>query len=372
MRTRPIFILFAALLSGSMDSQAGSSHKTTEPIEIGSRVEPFVDDTLIESMSGGLSLRMHRAPADRSRCSSSTPPGKGPAITTSPSSRTGTSTACTTGACGPGTCPASGKGWPMNTCYAESRDGTNWTRPKLGLVEFEGSKENNIILTGPPGDWGSPTSNFFAFRDTNPQVAPEEQYKGVGGINRGLYLLVSADGIHWKAKGSGLYMNHDMSTVPMINGFDSHNVIFWDAGRERYQAYLRDMYLSPGLGERTRSVRVTTSEDFANWTYPDWIDMGEAPPDQLYTFSATPYFRAPHIYVAFPKRLLKYRRSELPEQYDSLRGVGLSDSVFMFSRDGANWDRRYLEAFVRPGSDPLDWTDRSNYVAAGLVPTRGR
>ena len=258
----------------------------------------------------------------------------------------------------------------MNTCYAESRDGTHWTRPKLGLVEFEGSKENNIILTGPPGDWGSPTSNFFAFRDSNPQVAPEERYKGVGGINRGLYLLVSADGIHWKAKGSGPFMKHDMSKVPMINGFDSHNVIFWDAGRERYQAYLRDMYLSPGLGERTRSVRVTTSDDFVNWSYPDWIDMGEAPPDQLYTFSATPYFRAPHIYMAFPQETdevpaLRIAREVRCHAWDRPLRLG----VHVQPRRRRTGDRRYLEGFVRPGSDSLDWTDRSNYVAAGLVPT---
>jgi hypothetical protein len=31
------------------------------------------------------------------------------------------------------------------TCYAESRDGITWTKPKLGLFEFEGSMENNII-----------------------------------------------------------------------------------------------------------------------------------------------------------------------------------------------------------------------------------
>ena len=30
-------------------------------------------------------------------------------------------------------------------CYAESKDGINWVRPKLGLHEFNGSKENNIV-----------------------------------------------------------------------------------------------------------------------------------------------------------------------------------------------------------------------------------
>ena len=30
-------------------------------------------------------------------------------------------------------------------CYAESKDGIHWEKPELGLVEFEGSKANNII-----------------------------------------------------------------------------------------------------------------------------------------------------------------------------------------------------------------------------------
>ncbi len=34
------------------------------------------------------------------------------------------------------------------TCYAESRDGITWTKPKLGLYEFEGSKDNNIVHQG--------------------------------------------------------------------------------------------------------------------------------------------------------------------------------------------------------------------------------
>ncbi|MBQ9768645.1 MAG: hypothetical protein IJW27_00415 [Clostridia bacterium] len=34
-------------------------------------------------------------------------------------------------------------------CYAESENGEDWVRPNLGIVEFEGSKENNIIMDLP-------------------------------------------------------------------------------------------------------------------------------------------------------------------------------------------------------------------------------
>ena len=353
------------LLTVAVSAQAGAATDTPKTVNIDSRLELFVDDHLIERMSG-VSLRLHRPRL-------SEPVLKFDADWEGPGNHYITIFKdediyrmyyrCVGG----GDTPASGEGWLMNTCYAESKDGIHWTRPNLGLHEYKGSKENNIILTGEEGDWGSPVSNFFAFLDTNPDALPTERYKGVGGIRRGLYALVSADGVHWKPKGEKPMILHSITHKPMINGFDSHNVIFWDPLEKKYIAYIRDMYLAPGRGERTRGVRLSTSTDFVNWSYPEWIDMGDGPPDQLYTFSATPYFRAPHLYLAFPKRFMPFRRSELPKVYDRLRGRGLSDSVFMASRDGLNWNR-FLEAFVRPGPDPLNWTDRNNYVAWGIVP----
>jgi hypothetical protein len=31
-------------------------------------------------------------------------------------------------------------------CYAISQDGLNWEKPILGLVEYHGSRDNNILL----------------------------------------------------------------------------------------------------------------------------------------------------------------------------------------------------------------------------------
>ena len=33
--------------------------------------------------------------------------------------------------------------------YAESQDGLRWTLPKLGLYEYQGTKENNICFAHP-------------------------------------------------------------------------------------------------------------------------------------------------------------------------------------------------------------------------------
>ena len=51
---------------------------------------------------------------------------------------------------------------------------------------------------------------------------------------------------------------------------------------------------------------------------------------------------------------------------------GLSEGVFMSSRDGIRWDRRFMEAFIRPGPDPENWNERNMIVAAGVVPTGPR
>ena len=39
---------------------------------------------------------------------------------------------------------------PEVTRYCESRDGIHWTKPKLGLFEIDGSKDNNVILHDAP------------------------------------------------------------------------------------------------------------------------------------------------------------------------------------------------------------------------------
>ncbi len=62
-------------------------------------------------------------------------------------------------------------------CIAQSRDGFNWTKPDLGLVEFQGSKNNNIIYSGPG-------SSGHIFED--PSAPPSERFKLVG-MNGGLY-----------------------------------------------------------------------------------------------------------------------------------------------------------------------------------------
>lgn len=81
------------------------------------------------------------------------------------------------------------------TCYAESRDGINWTKPALGLFEVMGTRQNNVILAG-----SAPLShNFSPLLDSRPGVPAAERFKALAGTKRsGLFAFVSADGIRWR------------------------------------------------------------------------------------------------------------------------------------------------------------------------------
>jgi len=109
------------------------------------------------------------------------------------------------------------------------------------------------------------------------------------------------------------------------------------------------------------------------------MDPGAAPLEHLYTSQTHPYFRAPHIYIAFPRRFLPGQQVLSEEQVRSLgleepgnyRGLKLdtSDGVFMTSRGGTRYDRTFMEAFVRPGMDLRNWVSRANTAVLGVVPT---
>lgn len=226
------------------------------------------------------------------------------------------------------------------TCYAESKDGIHWTRPNLGLVEWEGSKDNNIILDG------LGTHCFVAFRDENPACPPEAKYKGISrgsrGGKSGLFVFQSPDGIHWKL----------IKDEPVITegAFDSQNLAFWDPIAKEYVDYHRVFV------NKVRAIATCTSKDFLTWTKPVLLKFPNAPTQHLYTNAVRPYPRAPHIRIGFPTRFIPQGEKVEP--------------VFMASRDGVTFER--YDPPVIPRTAPKDRDgNRSNYMANGLVQLPG-
>lgn len=246
---------------------------------------------------------------------------------------------------------------PEVTCYAESDDGVTWRKPDLGLCAFGGSRANNIILGDDPA-----THSFTPFFDTRPDCPPEQAYKALGSSEDGrcgLLAFASADGVNWSR----------LANEPVITKgrFDSQNIAFWDSSRQLYVSYFRDL-LKFADGRPCRAIKTATSPDFLHWSEPVWLSYDKGTPDEeLYTNAIMPYPRAPGIYVGFPKRFIANRTT----CYDK-SGLGwipgLSDGVFMSSRDGVHF-KRWTEAFVRPGLQTERWVNRNNMTAWGLVET---
>jgi len=317
----------------------GSAARGTEPLPIGSRLEPFVDDYLIETMKGA-ELRLH------------SPTPKEIAITFDKPWEGNVSAYVTVFEDtdrfrmyyrGMDYDPKTGKSGPEQVCYAESRDGIRWTRPDLNLFEFGGSKQNNIVWQG------IACHNFTPFKDANPDGTPDARYKALGSVEGGLVAFKSSDGVHWSL----------IRKEPVITqgAFDSQNLAFWDAVRGRYVDFHR------GFRNEVRDIMTCTSQDFIHWTDPQWLDYGPATPEHLYTNAITAYPRAPHIFMGFPKRFSPTRRKS------DHRHPGVSDGVFMVSRDGVHF-RRWQEAFIRPGLQASRWENRNNMTAWGILVTK--
>ncbi len=224
------------------------------------------------------------------------------------------------------------------TCYAESVDGIHWTKPNLGLFPWNGSKENNIVWLGPG------THNFTAFRDDNPKASADSKYKAFGGGSGGLLPFQSPDCKQWK-------LVQDQPVI--VNGaFDSQNLAFWDPDQRRYRAYWRY------FGDGVRSIRTATSRDFISWEEEADLRYQEGTPrEHLYTNAIQKYFRAPHIFIGFPTR------------YDAKSQQ--VEPILMTSRDGQSF-ARYAEPVIAQSAPKDRDHNRSNYMAWGMFELPGR
>jgi len=108
--------------------------------------------------------------------------------------------------CGYGFAQASNRtlsGVDANIGYAESIDGVVWAKPNLGLKDFQGSKNNNIVLIE-PNDYTTsyPDRNIHILHEPD-DPDPTRRYKMMmyvphDGDRDTMIPLFSADGLHWR------------------------------------------------------------------------------------------------------------------------------------------------------------------------------
>lgn len=279
----------------------------------------------------------------------------------------------------------------VKVCCIESKDGLEWYRPNLGIVEFEGSKDNNIVITTALYPGLLSIDNFFVTIDTNKNPTVPGKYKAVmafpekneeGKRENKLVSLRSDDGYHFDIIG----------TVTKEGMFDTLNTILWHEATQQYICYIRSFHnpvdksdLAPEDGNwnaYVRDIRVLFSKDCITWTRPEHVQYNDVEDYPLYTNCVCAYPGAEHILIGLPTRYVE--RPAWTPNFDRLCGAekrkerckihpryGLTttDCLFMSSRDGANW-YRFDEAFMRPGPEfPKNWVYGSCYPAIGLIST---
>ncbi len=213
-------------------------------------------------------------------------------------------------------------------CYATSRDGIHWEKPNLGLFQFRGSMENNIVFGG---NVDSPVVM------ANPRPTPEAKYllfwhnwhdrtvdKNAPDYKKpGIRSATSPDGIHW-------------TRVPGIRVESGDRFAAgYDSLREKFYIVTR----TPK--SNTRTAALWESEDGVKFNVAKEIllaDQSDPPETQIYGLIP---FHYEGLHIGF-----------LEPFYIPLRKL---DTQLVYSRDGVDWRRACDRQTFLPWGPPGSW-----------------
>lgn len=209
--------------------------------------------------------------------------------------------------------------------YATSKDGIKWKKPSLGVFEWEGSTENNIVLHAELGT---------VVKDME-EKDPHRRYKMLCFVRPGYRAFFSPDGVRWTQS----------KTIPVIPNGDVGNVTF-DPRTKQFVA----MTKQPHPGGRT--VFVSYSKDFERWSPPKPVFAADAMDNllsqsqggkrmEVYGMTTAPY---EDIYLGFPWlfNVTKMGRNEVGDD-------GPINVQLAVSRDWETWQRPIRKPILSTG-----------------------
>ena len=236
-------------------------------------------------------------------------------------------------------------------CYAVSQDGLTWEKPNLGLVEYKGSMDNNIVLE----------NSKLAYVFIDPHGKPEERYKMVELVRgSGIRVGTSADGLHWE-------LPSDMVSGELQ---DTTKQAWWEPRLNKYVVYLKlrvseenvpaypfvepiesnPPVVAPKLTRQGRSLgRIEVDDITQPWPDDDirtvlTADEHDPPDSDIYHHDVYPYPYAADAYFIFPMTYQHFRESE-----STGHNTGLNDVQFGASRDGIHWMRYDRRPYIPRG-----------------------
>jgi hypothetical protein len=215
-------------------------------------------------------------------------------------------------------------------CYATSKDGIHWHKPNLKLIEFEGSKDNNILFQPRQGL----DSAVIIKDDSDPD--PARRYKmmfylmaekeGPKAGPWGLYTATSADGIHWTG-----------SNDPLIKAGDRAG-FFYNPVRRVYSFFTRPGTPAP-ITKVHRWLGLWESPDFRSSGAMQpvlWPDENDGPGTEFYSLQP---FQYESMILGY---LEMFYNGENDVRFRRL------DTQLAVSHDGVHWERALNRAVVLP------------------------
>lgn len=198
--------------------------------------------------------------------------------------------------------------------YAVSADGIQWQKPNLGIIEFNGSRDNNIVMR-------RATHGIHAGGVLKDPVEcdPARRYKFIHRNPRAgrMASCFSADGIRWSQP--QIWTRHDAVG-------DTHNNAIWSPELERYVCITRGW--SDGAFRGLRTVLRSESRDFVHWTQPLEILRGAHAHDQIYSM---PIARYGSLYIGLPA--VFHKGDAAAPDWDTV------DTELALSVDSVTWQR---------------------------------
>lgn len=251
-------------------------------------------------------------------------------------------------------------------CYAESEDGIVWTKPELGLFEWQGatdpvpSKSNNILFQNiGEGVYRSRVHGTGIFKD--PTASPDQRYKAVSqGIWRNMpypahrvTLMVSPDGLHWRRHPEPI--NDPIQNQPS----DGMHSCFWDESIGKYV-----LYRMAGVSGISRTQWRSESADCTDFPPPTLVlAPNERTPKECDFYSMCPmkYPYAANVYLAFCNLYRHGPKSHPQGSLDDKLVIRLA-----VSRDGIRWTWPDEGAFV-PLGEADEFDSGHAYMGQGMI-----
>ena len=233
------------------------------------------------------------------------------------------------------------------SCYAVSTDGVTWEKPHLGLVEYAGSRQTNIVPPG-SGATGFIRRPNLVRDDAEPDPARRYKMAYADDVD-GSWLLrtaTSPDGIRWDMSAGGTLLGPQPPYFPLgiLTG--------WDPMLQRFALVHRKVAAGRRADVDGRAARgedglaIATSPDFVRWEHtadvaflddkvdpPNW-DVGHAG-----MLAAFPY--SDDLSIGFLDTCATFQVEDAPDadwptfQRDHAEHA----PELVISRDGLRWTR---------------------------------